>query len=329
MPTHHHPRLEASIEKSLLSKLPVEVRTQIYAAVVTQFNELLISRKRFIPRSAPTGLFPDRCMHCSRPSLTCICSTEGSTSAEFYYPANQHRLPKRTISPTLLATCRLIYQEAAPLLYRENRFHFVDPTAIRLFCDRADQRHVALIEHLTLTVHSARRISTYKWEDYILHPRRLRLAKSFPRLRSVVVRLRGTFETAGDGDLVAICTGVARNLPPLEWLHVDGLTDLEAAAAEFKTVILKPRGDGPLDRYKEVREHCSSTWSRDGWINVTLWWGTFCEGTPYTPPGEPWPIGVRRILRRQAGGSKDYAVTEEVLPYASGVGGTKPASGFL
>ncbi|KAL8831269.1 MAG: hypothetical protein Q9191_000958 [Dirinaria sp. TL-2023a] len=328
MPPQHRPPLESAIEKSLLSHLPAEVRTQIYAALLTQSLELLISQKRFIPRSAPTALFPDRCMHCSWHISACICSSEeGSTGSEFFYPANPHRLPTRSISPTILTTCRLIYREAAPLLYRGNRFHFVDPTVIRLFCDRADQRHVALIEDLTLTVHSQRRISAYKWEDYVvLRTRRLQLAQCLPHLRSAVVRLRGTFETAGEGAQAGICAGLARNLPPLEWLHVDGLTDPDAVA-ELKSVVAKPR-QGELDR-KEVREHWSRTWSRDGWINVTLWWGNPGEEPPYRSPCEPWPIGLKRTLQRRAGGSRGHAVTEEVLPYASGVGGTKAASGFL
>jgi len=319
-----------------MSRLPPEIRAQIYAATLTQYHPLLITRKHFTPRTHPNGLFPNRCMHClMSPLPRCICHLP-PPSIEFYY--HPFLAPSHTISATILGTCRLIYAEAAPLLYRENTFHFVDPGAIKLFHERADQHHIPLIEKVTLTMHSRKRNAHYQWEDYVSAPHgKLHLGSRFPNLKSISIRLRGQFELCPASKLGLLCYGIARHMPPLEWIHVDGLTSLDGVSAfhpviskvEMRAVDELPTGSATdeiahVPKGVQVAEH--ALWAREGWKNVTLWWGNEGEKAPYSPPEDTTRINVRQILRPE---SRGFRASEEVVPCAGGVGGTKGGFAFL
>lgn len=77
---------------------------------------------------------------------------------------------------------------------------------------------------------------------------------------------------------------------------------------------------------KGVQVAESDLWAREGWKNVTLWWGSEGEKAPYTPPEETARIRVRQILRTE---SRGFRTSEEVVPCAGGVGGTKGGFAFL
>jgi hypothetical protein len=319
-----------------MSRLPPEIRAQIYAATLTQYHPLLITRKHFTPRTHPNGLFPNRCMHClMSPLPRCICHLS-PPSIEFYY--HPFLAPSHTISATILGTCRLIYAEAAPLLYCENTFHFVDPGAIKLFHECVDQRHVQLIEKIMLTMHSRKRNSLYQWENYVSAPHgKLHLGSRFPNFKSISIRLRGQFELCPVPKLGLLCYGIARHMPPLEWIHIDGLTSLDGVPA-FHPVVSKA-GSSAVDQLPaesvteeiahvpkgvQVAEH--ALWAREGWKNVTLWWGNEGEKAPYPPPEDTTRINVRQILQTE---SRGFRASEELVPCAGGVGGTKGAFSFL
>ena len=111
------PNPTAALLNSSLNKLPPEVRGILYSYLLTQPYEILISYKRFRTRFEKQGLFPDNCMFCSRGQESCQCDSF-KLNDEFYY---QHQeLPRLSLSTAVLSTCRVIYNEAAPLLYKQN-----------------------------------------------------------------------------------------------------------------------------------------------------------------------------------------------------------------
>ncbi len=126
-------------------------------------------------------------------------------------------------------------------------------------------------------------------------------------------------------------------MPPLEWIHIDGLTSLDGVPA-FHPVVSKA-GSSAVDQFPadsatdeiahvpkgvQVAEH--ALWAREGWKNVTLWWGYEGKKALYSPPEETTRINVRQILRTESGG---FMASEEVVPCAGGVGGTKGGFAFL
>lgn len=126
-------------------------------------------------------------------------------------------------------------------------------------------------------------------------------------------------------------------MPPLEWIHVDGLTSLDGVSAfhpviskvEMRAVDELPTGSATdeiahVPKGVQVAEH--ALWAREGWKNVTLWWGNEGEKAPYSPPEDTTRINVRQILRPE---SRGFRASEEVVPCAGGVGGTKGGFAFL
>ena len=109
----------AALLNSSLNKLPPEVRAILYSYLLTQPYEMLISYKHFRKRFEKQGLFPDNCMYCSRDQASCKCDNF-QLNDEFYY--QQQQLPRLSISTTILSTCRIVYNEAAPLLYKQNSY---------------------------------------------------------------------------------------------------------------------------------------------------------------------------------------------------------------
>ena len=124
------PNPEAALLNSSLNKLPPEVRGILYAYLLTQPYEILISYKRFRTRFEKNGLFPDNCMHCSRGRASCKCN-DFTLNDEFYYQPQQ--LPHLSISTAILSTCRIVYNEAAPLLYKQNSYVSIVPSYPPLF----------------------------------------------------------------------------------------------------------------------------------------------------------------------------------------------------
>ena len=113
------PNPEAALLNSSLNKLPPEVRGILYSYLLTQPYEILISSKRFRTRFDKQGLFPEICMYCSRGQASCKCNNL-KLNDEFYYQEQQ--LPRLRISTAILSTCRIVYNEATPLLYKQNSY---------------------------------------------------------------------------------------------------------------------------------------------------------------------------------------------------------------
>lgn len=272
-PTNRRPSLSASLASSPLCRLPPEVRALIYLFTVTQSDELLISKRRLTPQYHPRGLNPNHCMHChhNRPSCVCI---KYLPNVEFYYWPQP--VPPRTISSTILRTCRIIYHEAAPFLYRCNRFHFVDPGAVQLFLERADKQHSRLIEAIMLTIFPYEMqpfpggvfVRTANvWDPVIFGSKKPFIFLRHFTLKSVIIRLRGQHEKDNKTEQENLCSAIAERLPPLKWIHVNGI-DVEAVW-DLGSVVERPRAhEGDV---RDVQAAVSEAWARDGWKNVTLW----------------------------------------------------------
>ena len=124
-----------------------------------------------------------------------------------------------------------------------SRFHFADPTSLERFKTATDSNYNHKVESLVLTVHSARNEVRYRWENFLGESKTLALAKHFPNLKNVVVKLRGQYELLSGVELGNFCLGLKQKLQHsklLDWVHVNGLVDAGAILA-FESLVQKPK----------------------------------------------------------------------------------------
>ena len=69
--------------------------------------------------------------------------------------------------------------------------------------------------------------------------------------------------------------------------------------------------------------------SREGWKNVTIWWGNAGDKSPYTPPFQAFDLRVKRVMQCSPVRGSNVTAREVALPYVTGVGGTKGAWAFM
>ena len=69
--------------------------------------------------------------------------------------------------------------------------------------------------------------------------------------------------------------------------------------------------------------------SRDGWTNVTIWWGNQGDRPPYRPPFQTFDLRVKRVLQRALVRGARATVNQVALPYVSGVGGVSGGWAFM
>ena len=70
--------------------------------------------------------------------------------------------------------------------------------------------------------------------------------------------------------------------------------------------------------------------SREGWENVTIWWGNEGDKPPYAPPFQLFNLRLKRVLRRPLIEGSKLTVSDVSLPFAvAGVGGTKSGVAFM
>lgn len=141
-----------------------------------------------------------------------------------------------------------------------SRFHFADYTAIERFDAATDRYHNKRIEKLVLTIHSARNEVPYRWEQVLNETKALRLAKHFPNLKHVVIKVRGQYELLSGEDLDNFCTTIRKKLQAcqaLEWIHVNGLID-PGAIMKFAPAIRMPKNSNSSAR--EVQTDVTTCW---------------------------------------------------------------------
>lgn len=123
-----------------------------------------------------------------------------STSHTISWPS----LSLRThLSPQLLRTCKMIYAEAAPVLYSQNRFQFTHPSDANMFLYNHNpdliRQNVKKL-HLVIKDHrDVRNLWTY-WLSSTMATRSL--TTDYPNLANLDIRLRSDLIRTLNGDLV-------------------------------------------------------------------------------------------------------------------------------
>jgi len=107
----------------------------------------------------------------------------------FLWPAESYTRTHH-FSPNLLSTCRQVYDEAAPIIYKLNRFTFSHPSDCNVFRRIMDNRHCHHITSVAFRVRDKER-DVRLWTSYFESVDPIRsLTTDLPHLRYLVVFLR-------------------------------------------------------------------------------------------------------------------------------------------
>lgn len=93
------------------------------------------------------------------------------------------------LAPQLLRTCKIIYAEAAPILYSQNQLAFTHPTDANIFVRAlSSPSHSRLIQYLNVHVQAK---DTRLWMKYISSSEEIRSLKcDFPNLKELTIRYK-------------------------------------------------------------------------------------------------------------------------------------------
>lgn len=162
------------------------------------------------PRGSGAGLhsMPDKQAPPTKPELFTL-PRELRERIYTYALSTSHTIPwpslnlRTHLSPQLLRTCKMIYAEAAPVLYSQNRFHFTHPSDANMFLYNHNpdlvRENVKKIQLVIKDHRDVRNLWTY-WLSSTMITRSLTF--DYPNLVNLDIRLRSDLIRTLNGDLV-------------------------------------------------------------------------------------------------------------------------------
>lgn len=237
----------------------------------------------------------------------------------------------KDLFPSILRACRLIYQEACPLLYRGNSFYFLEPQTSDTFRWSTDSKYAAWVEEIETTIDAKvwagyksgdieRWLKWAKTKSNLNFPRwvehlgdgRFKFKDNYPHLKRLTISMGDGFLTASTESLRAACQLIGQKIKHLDSVQIIGLNDV-AMIELFKSMVKKPT-NSQRDR-RSVQTTITEVQTRVGWKNVTLWWG-LGNGTPpyHTSKPEKNLQRRRRLFRLGEGPDFGYSSGESFVP---------------
>ena len=289
------PSPEAAVAARSLFDLPLEIRWMIYKLLLVKDYGVSIAQdalKRIKP--ARDGNQP------------CVCTDSGIFFSNdenlVIYRRSVHylsrlELPENPELPDLphmdtaiLRTCRLIYDEAAPILYKCNSFCFSDLTTADDF-RWITGKYACLVQEIRFNCAIARQKSL-AWNH---------LSINFPHLKRIRLRLSTPLDRLSSFPQMWQLEELARHFRGLDWVQIQGCRwcklvkplismvergsatslmhvqkHLAVPAPAVEPILANPTvAESPFPSDLEVRETILTTLS---W--TTLWWGLDGEQTP-------------------------------------------------
>ena len=294
--------LEKAVSSSPLFLLSPEIRTMIYSLLLTTSEQIAFEEHprrplSYLRRMRPKDLTPD-------------------------------------LHPSILRTCRLIYQEACPLLYRGNSFYFREPETSDTFRWVTSSKYAAWVEEIGTTMdtkfcptgwgrnikgwlHWAKNISNLNFPRWIeqlglLGKQRFNFRDNYPHLKRLTIAMGDGLMIASTSDLSILCELIGASIEDLDSVRIIGLND-ETMIEAFELMVEKPK-TSPKDR-RSVQTHISEDQTRVGWKDVTLWWGLENGKPPqHTPKAECDLRRRRRLFKMGDGPSFEYMFGESIFP---------------
>lgn len=271
--------LEAAVAASPLFKLPLEIRWMIYKLLLVQDYGLAIAQDMFERRSRrsrrPRPYSCPRCGSFFIKSANLVRHERSSYkhSIRDSDPPDDPKLPDvPAIDTPILYTCRLVHDEATPILYKFNSFCFSDLRTSNDFRWSIGTENACLIEDIRF--HGA--IWDQKGPEWKL------LSEDFPQLKRMCLRVSTPWDIEYVNFMYWQLGDLARHFRGLDWVHLLGPSALEGV--EFLTPMIhrdSETGNRHVQKYGSVLP--PDGMEEDEYLkqgHATIWWGRDGEQPP-------------------------------------------------
>ena len=306
MPRHQgqRPSREAAVSASPLFDLPLEIRWMIYKLLLVQDHGLAIAHdvfKRIKPRRDITkpprdsngpprkSNRPDTCTGCgifftNRANL----AAHGKSDSHKYWSIGRIIDPVLPDLPNMdtqiLHICRLVHDEATPILYQFNSFCFSDPDTADAFRGVTDTKYTCLIQEISFNCSITYRKQRYpgQWKH---------LSQTFPQLKRMSIRLNTPLDCWGLHYTDSQLEEIARHFRGLDWVHVQGPRSVRILEMLYP-IVERDSETGLMHVQKHITDAAvkpqpTTFSSREiqnerfrTMVDATLWWGHDGEQAP-------------------------------------------------
>lgn len=278
------PSPEAAVAASPLFDLPLEIRWMIYKLLLIQDNGLAIAEDVFKRRSRRDSNRPCNCSWCGRFFTNHLNLTLHARSSPHHFIRSvEHRddpkLPDLpNLNPSILHTCRLVHDEAMPILYKLNAFYFSDLNTVDAFRWGIGTKYAYSIQEIRFSCAIAYQKS-HLWRQ---------LSENLPQLKRMSLRLSTPLDFHRPIEIDRQLGELARNFRRLDWVHLQG-----PSAGKFLEILTpaieRDSEVGVMRVQKHVAAPSPNSMSFHNFLtqgSATIWWGR---------DGEQAPEGTRRM----------------------------------
>ena len=317
------PPLAPSLPTNTLTFLtfPPEIRQIVYHHLLTFPLDIYIAQSLFKRHKRPSWY--------ADPSY----ALKGDTGVATIYWASEITLPAHPLQAHktngdghwtgIVWTCRTVYNEAFPLLYTINTFHFENAGAAQAL--RWSSPYALALRRIHIVLSPVykefdNRVHKYadgSWAKY-LETERFSLGKEYPNLRHLTLTLGRGLEVEPKEKLEHRLRPFRKGLRGISVLEVIGLNDESILRMLFPVVMapecMAENVEVQEGRKERVQIKLSDYAEMPGWKNAILWWGRDGEGPPVE--GRPFP-GDKRYRRRlyrvdMGGGRVEMSVGDSI-----------------
>ncbi len=284
------PSPEAAVSASPFFDLPLEIRQMIYKLLLVHDYGLAIAHdafKRTKPRRDSNR--PCTCTDCGM-FFTNNANLARHIKTSIHYVLARGRIKESELpdlpnmNTQILRVCRLVHDEATPILYQSNSFCFSDPHIADAFRWGADTKYACSIQEIRLSCASTYEKQRYPsiWKD---------LSQNFPQLKRLSIRLITPWFSWQRHDIDSKLEELARHFRGLDWVHVQDSGFVRSLKMLYP-MVEKDSGIGPMHIQKHTADTAIETKPATPsfkdllgenfltrW-DVTLWWGRDGQQAP-------------------------------------------------
>ena len=282
MPRKQQLPRKRAVVASPLFKLASEVRIRIYELLLIQDGGICIPSDLFVRRDyGRTHSGPCECLFCGLVFVSDHGCSQHYAKGHRSKSPETHQYPRHLFLPevtiSLLQTCRIIRDEASPILYSKNIFHFVDPNSTSNFRWRSNCVQASAIKEIRIQLGSVYYKRVSRWVTYFTKQTH-GLGQDFPHLSRMTIDLDYWVGLESAHLLRSMSEGFKGRPQGLEWVLVLKLSQEEVLDC-FEPLI--DRKSDSKNGEQEVRRYISIVPVSGGsWRDAILWWGSPDEAVP-------------------------------------------------
>lgn len=202
------PSPEDAVSTSPLFDLPLEIRLMIYKLLLVQDYGVAIAHDAF-KRIKPRRDSNRPCIHTD--SGIFFTNNAHSGILKMAIPPCIHLPDLPHVNTAILRTCRLVHDEATPILYKCNSFCFSDLTTADNFRWIAS-KYASSIQEIRFNCAITCQ-KPHAWKD---------LSENFPQLKRMRLRVSTPMDRRSCNDILKQLEELARHFRGLDWVQIQG-----------------------------------------------------------------------------------------------------------